>query len=139
MFPSQYLRFLSVGTFVGLVTVGLREIIGRMMIADNAWYYSLSVVLAYVVGIVLSYILNRRLTFGQSDVLASPSAFTLFAAIGVLGTVSTWAFSLLLRYSAHVNAPLGRIAPAVAFALAAVISTLITYPLNARFVFRRDH
>ena len=138
MSPSQYARFLVVGATVGLVTVGLRELIARALVADSAVHYSLSVVLAYIVGIVLSYVLNRRLTFSQSDAPSSLFAFALFAVVALLGTVSTWAFSLLLRYGAHFNALLGSFGAAVAFALAAVISTLITYPLNVRFVFRRD-
>jgi putative flippase GtrA len=138
MFPSQYARFLAVGALVGGVTVGLRELIARLLAVDSAWCYSLSVVLAYLVGIVLSYILNRRLTFRQVGASTDPSAFAFFAAIALLGTFCTWAFSLLLRYGAHFNALLGGFAAAAAFALAAVISTLITYPLNARFVFRPD-
>ena len=138
MFSRQYAKFLAVGTFVGLVTVGLRELIGRILGADNATYYSLSVVLAYAVGIVLSYALNRRATFGADSSSATVTAFVLFTAIALLGTASTWAFSLLIRYGAHLSVLLGNFAAAAAFALAAVVSTLITYPLNARFVFRRS-
>jgi putative flippase GtrA len=135
---SEYARFLAVGAFVGVVTVGLREVIARVLVTDSAGYYSLSVVLAYLVGIALSYLLNRRFTFGHSGAAVSLTPIALFALIALLGTISTWAFSLLLRYGAHFNALLGPFGAAVAFALAAVISTVITYPLNARFVFRRD-
>jgi putative flippase GtrA len=138
MSPGQYARFLLVGAFVGLASVGFREVIGRMLVADSAGYYSLSVVLAYALGIALSFILNRRHTFNQRDTSASFSSFALFVLIALLGAFCTWALSLLLRYGAHLNALLGNSAAAVAFALAALLSTVITYPLNARFVFRGD-
>jgi putative flippase GtrA len=134
---SQYARFLVIGGFVGLITVGCRELIGRMLVTDSAAYYSLSVVLAYALGIALTYVLNRRHTFNQRDTSASYSTFALFALIALLGAFCTWMLSLLLRYGAHLNALLGNCAAAAAFALAALLSTLITYPLNARFVFRR--
>jgi putative flippase GtrA len=134
---SQYTRFLVIGGFVGVITVGCRELIGHMLVADTAAYYSLSVVFAYAAGIALSFVLNRRHTFNQRDTSANYSGFALFALIALLGAFCTWMLALLLRYGAHLNALLGNSAAAVAFALAALFSTLITYPLNARFVFSR--
>jgi putative flippase GtrA len=134
---SQYARFLVIGAFVGLITVGCRELIARILVTDNAAYYSLSVVLAYALGIVLAYTLNRRHTFDQRETSATCSRFALFALIALLGAFCTWLLSLLLRYGMHLNALLGEHAAAAAFALAALLSTLVTYPLNARFVFRR--
>jgi len=133
---KQYARFLVIGGIVGLVSC--RELMGRMLIADSRAGYSLSVILAYVMGIALSFFLNRRHTFAQSDkALAGYSNFPLFALIALLGAACTWVLSLLLRYGTHLNALLGDYAAAVAFALAAVLATVVTYPLNARFVFKR--
>jgi hypothetical protein len=42
------------------------------------------------------------------------------------------------RYGAHLNTLPGNSSVAVTFVLAALLSSLITYPLNARFVFRHD-
>jgi putative flippase GtrA len=134
---SQYTRFLLVGAVVGLITVACRELIGRLLGVDNAARYSVSVVSAYALGIVLAYLLNRRHTFAQHEVAPSYGNFALFALIAVMGALCTWLLSLALRYGAHLNDRLGAYAAATAFALAALLSTLVTYPLNARFVFRR--
>jgi putative flippase GtrA len=135
---TQYGRFLVIGAFVGLITVGCRELIGHMLVVDSAAYYSLSVVLAYMLGIVLSYVINRRHTFNQHNTAASLSNLALFGLIALLGASCTWLLSMLLRYGVHLTALLGHFAAPVAFAFASLLATLITYPLNARFVFRRD-
>lgn len=134
---SQYLRFLLVGAVVGLMTVACREVIGRLLGVDDAVRYSVSVVGAYALGIVMAYLLNRRHTFARHEAAASYWNFALFALIALLGALSTWLLSLALRYGAHLNERLGEYSAASAFALAALLSTLVTYPLNARFVFGR--
>jgi putative flippase GtrA len=135
---SQYARFLLVGGFVGLITLGARELVGRVLIADNAAYYSVSVLIAYALGIALSYALNRRHTFNLAGGSSGYSDFALFALIALGGALSTWMLSLALRYGAHLEMLLGRSSATVAFALATLLSSLITYPLNAQFVFRRS-
>jgi putative flippase GtrA len=133
---GQYIRFVAVGAFVGIVTVAARELIGHLLPADSVLYYSLSVVIAYALGIVLSYVINQQFTFTNRGPGASSVSFLLFVVVALIGALSTWLLALLFRYGAHLGVLLGDWTAAVAFALAAVVSTLITYPLNARFVFR---
>jgi putative flippase GtrA len=126
-----------VGGVVGLITVGIRILIGRWLGADTPIYYSLSVVLAYAVGIALSFSLNRQFTFRGDNATYSWSHLSRFVAIAVLGMILTWLFSLALRYGLRLEALIGHHAATTAFVAAALLSSAITYPLNARLVFGR--
>ena len=119
-----------------MVTVACRELIGRFLIADTMANYSLSVVLAYAIGILLSFLLNRRFTFQTRGTNRDWSKFLLFVAIAIAGLVSTWLLSLTLRYGLRLDAWSGEASAAIAFAAAALLSSAITYPLSALFVFR---
>jgi putative flippase GtrA len=134
---GQYARFLIIGAFVGIVSVACRELIGYLLGADTAWNYSLSVASAYAVGIMLSFLLNHRFTFGGDDSSRNWRIFSRFVMIAVVGLVSTWLLALALRYGARLDARIGSAAKLVAFVTATLLSSLLTYPLNARFVFGR--
>ena len=132
---GQYARFLIVGAFVGIVTVGCRELIGHLLVVDNRQTYSLSIVLAYAIGIALSFLLNQRFTFGGSSSPRSWSRFAGFVVLALLGMALTWLISLLLRYGLHLDALLGERARMAAFAGGALLSSALIYPLNSLFVF----
>ena len=130
----QYRRFLMTGAVVGVIAVGCRELLGRALGSDTATYYSISVVSAYCIGIVLSFLINRTFTFrrrGSRDWSRLP----VFAVIAGVGLVSTWILSLGFRYGLDLDMLLGGASPPAAFALAALCSSVITYPLTALLVF----
>lgn len=131
---GQYSRFLAVGGFVGLATVAFREGVALLLGRDDRTNYSISVIVAYALGIALSFAINGRLTFartGRSDA----GQFARFVAVALVGALCTWVLSLLLRYTVDLHTHLGRPAAALSFGTAAVLTSLITYPLNAYFVF----
>jgi putative flippase GtrA len=131
---AQYMRFIVVGAFVGIVTIGCRELIGFLLDGDTRQNFTISVLLAYSVGIALSFLLNRRFTFGRAEP-AGVKAFVRFLAVVLLGLASTTLLAVTLRYGTHLDVLIGALARPVALGAATVLSTLITYPLNARFVF----
>jgi putative flippase GtrA len=132
---GQYARFLFVGGFVGVVTVACRELVGYFLHADTQRTYSLSIVVAYCVGVALSFLLNHRFTFaGQSGERSWPK-FGRFVAVALTGMLATWALSLALRYGLQLDALIGPAAKLVAFATATLLSSALTYPLNSWFVF----
>jgi len=133
---SQYARFAGVGAFVGVFTIGVRSLVGYLLTTDTRVNYSISVVLAYAAGIVLSYALNHRLTFRNSNRPGSVKKFLLFVSVALVGLASTWLLSITLRYGGPLHLVFGSAAATVAFAVATVLSSLLTYPLNAVFVFR---
>lgn len=132
---GQYARFVIIGAFVGVVTVGCRELIGHLLAADTRRNYSASVVIAYAVGIALSFLLNHRFTFQANAESRNWRKFLQFAAFAIVGLVATWGLSLALRYGTHLDALIGPAARPLAFATAAFLSSLLVYPLNSRFVF----
>ena len=123
-----------IGAVVGFITIGLREIKGRLLPADNPQFYLVSVGLAYAFGIVLNYLLQRALTFRH----ASPDARQLasFVIVALIGAAATALLALVFRYGLPLDLWLGRWSPALAFAAAALASSLLTYWLNAQFVFQ---
>jgi putative flippase GtrA len=132
----QYARFLAIGGVVGAITVGCRELIGFLLGADEPFRYSVSVLTAYAIGIVLSFLINRRHTF--RDIGRSPkwASFLRFVLVAILGLFLTWLLALTIRYETSWLIAPGKYSASAAFVLAALISTAITYPLNALLVFR---
>lgn len=132
---AQYARFLTVGGMVGLASVAARDLFQHLMRTDTPQHYSTSVIAAYGLGIVASFALNRRFTFADARDRAPWRTFAGFALLALAGLGCTWLLSLALRYGLPVERALGRAGPDAAFAVAAMLSTAATYPLNARFVF----
>jgi putative flippase GtrA len=131
----QYLRFMAVGAFVAVMAIGARELIAAMFTADTTLSFSVSVALAYALGIALSYVLNSRFTFRAANRVHDWRRLAAFITIAGVGMVSTWILSLTIRYVTPVGTIFGRASAAAAFAFAALLSSLLTYPLNARWVF----
>jgi putative flippase GtrA len=133
---AQYVRFLVVGGFVALITIGVREVMASVLAADTAIYFSVSVVSAYVVGIALSYLLNHWFTFRGVDSFQW-HRLLLFVGIAFVGLLLTWLLSLAIRYGTPVGENFGKYSASMAFAVAALLSSLVTYPLNALLVFNK--
>ena len=133
---NQYARFLAIGGLVGVLTVAVRELVGLALPGDGPVSYSVSIVIAYSVGILTSFELNRRFTFRSAAPSQQREELLSFVACAIVGQVCTLALSLLLRYGLSLDAAIGRLARPVAFATATLLSSLLTYFLNARFVFR---
>jgi putative flippase GtrA len=124
-----------VGTIAGLFSIACRELFGRLLGTDDPRHYSISVVLAYMAGIIVSFTLNQHFTFSAQRAPHSWSRFMPFVAVALVGLVCTWLISLGLRYGLPLTALIGKSSAPVAFAAATVLASLITYPLNAWFVF----
>jgi putative flippase GtrA len=131
--PVQYLGFMLVGGVCTLISIGCRELVRVTLGDDGVLRYSISVLIAYGVGMVAGFLLNRRYTF---DSQVNWTAFPRFVLVGLVGMMSTLALSLALRpLLAHLLNP--RLSGTAAFVAASLISSLLTYPLNALLVFRK--
>jgi putative flippase GtrA len=137
---SAYARYVAVGTVVGGITVAMRELFSAVLPADTPAYYAASVLLAYTVGIVLSYYGHHSFTFGGQRI-ASVSLYrlSLFALIALLGLVIAAALSIAIRYGLRIDHFLGRYGAGFAFALAALGASLLTYILNTLYTFSAGH
>ena len=135
---GQYARFFLVGAAVGLSAIALRELIALALPSDTPVYYSASVLIVYTIGIAASYILHHGFTFRSDDNLRNPAVFLPFVTVALAGAASTWGLSLLFRYGLGFGELFGPLGASAAFALATLISSLVTYTLNALLVFRRN-
>ena len=133
---AQYVRFLCVGGAVGLVSVLARELLARLIGDSTPLRYSASVIVAYGIGILLSFAINRTFTFGGRH---GWSRLPRFIALALVGMGLSWVFSLLLRYGLSTDRWFGTYGPMAAFGASAVLASLFTYPLNAKLVFRAPH
>lgn len=127
-----YPVYLGVSAFVGVLTVAAREGLDWMLAGDDPGSYSLTVVLAYLLGTVLNYALQGMLTFRQP---ASTRMLVRFAAVSALGLLLTTVLAVALRYGLALDALLGVLGPAAAFAGAALLASAVTFSVNARLVF----
>jgi putative flippase GtrA len=132
---AQYGRFLFIGALVAIVTIACRELIAYVLGTDTLLSYSVSVVGAYGFGMALSFVLNGRFTFADSTGFEWPK-FIRFTVIALLGMLATWMLSIGLRYGLRLPAVFGDASAGIAFAVAALVSSILTYPLNAMLVFR---
>lgn len=135
---AQYARFLTTGGAVGALTVACRELIGWLLGADDPARYSISIVTAYAIGIVLSFIINRRYTFRYAGRLGVWASFLRFLGVALAGLLLSWSLSLTLRYETSWAIEPGRFSALAAFAIATILSSAVTYPLTATVVFRRE-
>jgi putative flippase GtrA len=134
---DQYRRFFLVGTVVGLLAIALRELVALGLPADTPTYYSISVITVYAFGIVLSYVLQHRITFKADLRKSTWRRLSAFITVALVGALASWLLSLSLRYGLGFDKLFGRLSGSLAFAVAAVSSSVLTYALNALFVFRR--
>jgi putative flippase GtrA len=133
---AEFATYVAVGIVVGLITVGLRAIFAALLPKDTAFFYSVSVVAAYAVGVCISFALQRRITFSRATVDQAAKCFGLFVGIAMIGTIATWAMSLMFRYVLLFDSLFGDLGATAAFVLAAVLTSMLTYSLNAKIVFR---
>ena len=133
LFDIKLLKFLMVGVantvFSGVVMFGLYRMAGL-----GYWWSS---AIAYVLGALLSYLLNRRVTFkDQGSVLASAARFAATIAVCYL-----FAFSLakpLVSLFLTRSGASTEVVDQVAMGVAMVLYTGANYLAQRFFVFRQQ-
>lgn len=142
-FGKRYLLYLAIAGFVGVVTVAIRELIGLLLGNDTPMHYAVSVLVAYGCGIALNYLCQARFTFRMTSSahLKTHSSwrFFTFAVVAIATSLLTALLSHLLRYHAGFDAALGSWGSASAFATAALITSIVSYSVNARYIFSGSH
>lgn len=131
---SRYPTYLIVGGGVTLSTILIRSIIGLLIKDDSTAKYLSSIVLTYIIGIYLSFVAHKSITFKVQDKLSTSQTLK-FIAIHIVGMVITLVFSLRLReIFLDIWLPI-ELSKMVAFAFSALLVSAITYFLNKRIVF----
>lgn len=130
----KYLRFLLVGGGVGITAIAIREVVALLLPGDTPEYFLLSVIAAYGFGIMASFVLHWRITFGRHHAIGV-SVFLRFLGVTLAGWAITSGLSLAIRYLLPTDAYLDAYAGMFSFATSAVCASLFTYLLNSHFVF----
>ena len=127
-------RYLGVATLVGLITVGLREALGALF-PQAPGQYAWSMLLAYGVGVVLSYLAQGRLTFGALGHRPSPQGLGGFAVVAVMSAALTALLAYVLRFGLPLEQRLPNLAAPLAFAAAALLVAPVSFLLGRHVVF----
>lgn len=134
---SRYPIYFIVGGFVTLVTIVLRDAIGRFL-QGSAWEYIISIAIVYTVGIVLSYFLQSHFTFktNKNNSRSFKYKFTYYTIVQLVGMGVTIVFSLLIRYLLFPLTIVSQFRDTVAFIIASLAASIVTYGVSKIFIFK---
>lgn len=132
---QTYLRYAVIGGIVGISAVIARELIGAALPADTPEYYALSVAIVYAVGVLASYLGHRLITFRHVDMTTESTARSMsaFILIALFGFACTTGLSIIIRYVFPTEEYIGDYSAPFSFAVATVVTSLITFSLNAKY------
>jgi len=136
---SQYLRYIAVALAALITTVLVRELVQFIMGIDTKITYGASIIFAYTFGIAVNFSLQKRFTFRIAPTGNDARTFLGFVIVALAGVVVTFLAAFALRYGLRLDNAVGSGAPTIAFLGAAVVSSFLTYALNARYVFSECH
>jgi len=88
---TQFLRFLLVGGFAAALNFGSRIVLSRWL------PYAAAIVIAYLIGLVVAFLLNRRLVFTQHTRQLHHQMFW-FVSVNAVGLTLTLFVSLLFAH-----------------------------------------
>lgn len=128
----QYVHYVAVACAAFASTVGCRELLQRLIGQDSVALYTLSMALAYAIGIVVNFLLQRLLTF--RTLTRSWRMFHGFVLVAAVGAAVTLVSSLCFRYLLF-DFWIQRWSPTLGFVCGNVVASVSTYLLNATYVF----
>ncbi len=85
---SMVLRFLACSGLAAMVNLIVGQVLYGLAGLDDGWQYGFSVALAFISGMAISYVLNRRYTFPPSG-RAMHDEITAFFMVSIGGLVLT--------------------------------------------------
>jgi putative flippase GtrA len=130
----QFFRYMAVGAALAVFTILLREVLALLM-PDTPVSYAMSILIAYGVGILLSFELQQKITFGQIPAPLRRKKFRRFFVISVSIALFATAFAHFLRYQFGLGGLSGQYVPTVAFVITVLITAVASFTLNRLFVF----
>lgn len=136
---SQYPLYFIIGGLISLFVIILRECLDRLISIESTRNYSASVILAYLIGIFMSFVLHSRITFYSDRPLTSHQKvkqITSFFSNSLLSLVLTLLLSLIFRKILFLLPIPGNWINTLAFSFAALLTSIVTYLINKTIVFR---
>jgi putative flippase GtrA len=132
-YVRQYFRFAVVGVFVAIAAILLREFVAVVLPPSN-FQFSASIAIVWVLGILLSFNLNRMYTFSSSK--TKWSGFCIFSVIAVTAgilciVVSNLALDVLVQVF-----PAFAYQETIAFVIGNLLASIASFAAYRLFVFR---
>lgn len=131
---SRYPIYVLVGIGLTLCTIAIRSVIGAVIEDDSTPGYVASIVLAYSLGMLLSLIAHPIITFKAKTRLSLHQAFH-FVSINVMGMLLNILGSIVLREKLLAASLPIELAKVLAFAIAALLVSVMTYLLKKYIIF----
>lgn len=136
---GQYPLYFIIGGLISIFVIIVRECLDRLIPIESTRTYSASVILAYLIGILMSFVLHSRITFYSAQPLTSRQKIkqiTSFFSNSLLSLVLTLLVSLVLRKLLLLLPIPGNWGNTLAFGFAALLTSIVTYLINKIIVFR---
>lgn len=127
-FVPQKFRQLALYVLCGGSGVVLDFAIYSLLVSAGVWYHGANIA-GYGAGTILSFFLNRTITFGVLD--APMRRLAAFLGVAAIGYLSSTVALLVLIEVLGVN-------PIAAKAASIIVVIAVQFTLNARFTFRSD-
>lgn len=128
-FSKQFLIFLINGGTAALVNVTSR-------IFYNQWIdFSLSVVLAYITGMITAFVLTKLFVFKESQQGLRKSA-VFFMLVNLIAVLQTWGISVGLASYLLPYMGITRFIPEIAHVIGVVVPVFTSYVGHKHFSFR---
>ena len=93
----QFFRYLFVGGFAAVVNIGMLYVFTDIV----KIYYVISNVLAFILGLLVNYILSKKFVFQDETSINKSKEFIIYAIIGVIGlgidTLLVWLFTDIIK------------------------------------------
>ncbi len=116
----QFIRYLFVGGIAAIVNIGMLYVFTEIF----NFYYILSNILSFILGLIVNYILSKKMVFQDDVTISKNKEFMIYAIIGIVGlgfdTLIVW----ILTDVIHIY-----------YMLSKIISTLLVFIWN--FVARK--
>lgn len=125
----QFLKFLATGGVAALVNFGSRVFYSQWM--DFSW----AVVLSYLTGMLLAFVLARLLVFKDASQPLHRS-FAFFALVNVLAIAQTWLISVLLAFQVLPALGIQQHVQELAHAVGIVVPAFTSYIGHKKLSFR---
>lgn len=126
---QPFLMFLLTGGCAALVNFGAR------LLFSQWWSYSISIVLAYLVGMVTAYVLAKGLVFTNSQ-QGLRKSIVYFCVVNLVAVAQTWLVSMVLARYLLPHWGITRHVEEVAHAVGIVVPVFSSYWGHKRFSFK---
>lgn len=123
--PPKFRQF-ALYVLCGGSGVALDFTLYSLLVSAGVWYHAANIA-GYAAGTILSFVLNRAITFGVLD--APMRRLAAFLGVAAVGYASSTCVLLLLIDGFGIN-------PIVAKAVSIFVVIAVQFTLNSRFTFR---